>query len=263
MGVINMTPDSFSGDGLAGDARAALSRGQAMVAAGADVLDVGGESTRPGADPVPPVEQIRRTRHAIEALAATVDVPISVDTSSSEVAAAAIEAGACIINDVTALTGDPQMARLAAASDVGVVLMHMRGTPRDMQDDPEYEDVMGEIAACLRGRVEAAAAGGVAPERIIVDPGIGFGKTVGHNLDILRRLPELRSLGRPVLVGTSRKSMVRRVLREPDDRGLLMGSAAAVAYSIARGADMVRVHDVAAIVPVVRMTDALVRGHFA
>jgi len=261
MGVINMTPDSFSGDGLGDDVAAAVARAKVLAAAGADLLDVGGESTRPGSSPVPAGEQIRRTQPAIRAIAAEVDLPISIDTTHCKVAEAALEAGAAIINDISALRFDKDMVHLAAQRGTPVVLMHMQGTPQTMQQAPQYEDVVAEIGRFLKERMDWAVGTGVAPQNIILDPGIGFGKTLDHNVEILRRLQELKALGRPLLVGPSRKAMVRALVGQTDTTPqVVMGTAAAVALSIQNGADIVRVHDVAEMVPVVRVTDAIVRG---
>ncbi|HLJ58314.1 MAG TPA: dihydropteroate synthase [bacterium] len=248
---MNMSPDSFAGDGLAGDPGAAEARGHAWREAGADVLDVGGRSTRPGAPPVAVEEELRLTIPAVRRLA-SVGLPISVDTFSAAVAAAALDAGASMINDVTALRGDPGMAPLAARAGVPVVLM-------DWDDRRDAADVTAETARFLRERVAAAAAHGIDELRLIVDPGYGFGLTLRQNMELLRRLGELRALGRPLLIGTSRKGSIGKVLNLPvHDR--LEGTAATVAIAIAHGADIVRVHDVGAMVRVARMTDAIVRG---
>jgi len=259
MGVINVTPDSFSDGGECFDVERAVARGCEMAQGGADLLDIGGESTRPGAESVPAAEQLRRVLPVISALAraeACRGVPLSVDTSSAEVAEKALDAGAQVVNDVTALRGDPRMAALVAERGVPVVLMHMQGTPRTMQDDPKYEHLLAEVCRFLRERMTAAMAAGVQEEQIVVDPGIGFGKTVAHNLELLRRLAELRSLGRPILVGTSRKSFIGRTLGLPVKERLL-GTAATLALAVAAGAAVVRVHDVPEAVQVVRMADAV------
>ena len=257
MGIVNVTPDSFSGDGLAGDPSAAIERGAAMVQQGADLLDVGGESTRPGAEAVSAEDECARVLPVIEALAQRVEAPISVDTAKAEVARRALAAGASMVNDVSGLRGDPDLAPVAASAGAALVAMHMKGTPRDMQRDPRYENLMDEIAEYLAESVEIAAAAGVPRDRVVVDPGIGFGKTVEHNLEILRRLRELRSLGQPVLIGTSRKSLIGKVLDLPADQRL-EGTAATVALAIAHGADIVRVHDVREMSRVARMCDAIV-----
>ncbi len=259
MGIINVTPDSFSGDGIGKNADLAAQQAASFAAAGAHILDVGGESTRPGSDPVSPEEEMSRVLPAIEAIRQKVPLPISIDTSKVSVAAAALEAGAQIVNDVTALRGDPDMAPLVAESGAPVVLMHMLGRPKDMQVEPHYRDVITEIYDFLAERIEAAVDAGIQWDRIIVDPGIGFGKRLEHNLEILRRLRELQSLGRPILVGTSRKSVIAGVLNLPPEQRV-EGTAATVACAILNGASIVRVHDVEAMVRVARMTDAIARG---
>ena len=248
-GVLNVTPDSFSDGGAYATPGDAIDAGCRMADEGADAIDVGGESTRPGSQPVPADEQIRRTAGVIEGLARRFgdDGPaISVDTRSAEVATTALDAGARLINDVSALRDDPAMAPLAASRRAGVILMHMKGTPSDMQRDPVYDDVVGEITGFLADGIERAVRAGIARERIIIDPGIGFGKTTAHNLEILRRLDELRALGVPVMVGPSRKRFIGEVLgvAEPKDRQ--MGTAAAVAACVLAGVECVRVHEVAA-----------------
>ncbi len=258
MGIINMTPDSFSGDGLAQATEAGVRQGRRFVEEGADLLDVGGESTRPGSESVPLAEELQRVIPVIEGLAQTVAVPISIDTSKAEVARRALDAGATIVNDIAALQGDPEMLPLCAERGCGVVLMHMQGTPRTMQAQPHYHDVMAEIYAFLADRLEAAVGAGVKPTQVILDPGFGFGKRLEDNLEILRRLREFRSLGRPLLVGTSRKSMIGQVLDLPADERL-EGTAATCALAIRHGADILRVHDVRQMARVARMTDAVCR----
>ncbi len=258
MGIINVTPDSFTGDGLVGSIEAARDRAERMVRAGVDILDVGGESTRPGSEPVDPQEERRRTEPVVSALA-PLGVPISIDTRRAVVAEAAIAAGASLINDVSGLNDDPDMAPLAAETGAAVCLMHMRGTPASMQDAPEYGDVVEEVASMLVERRLWALEAGIAPERIIVDPGIGFGKTVEHNLDLLNQLDWIRERCQaPLLVGTSRKRFIGAVLDRPTEERL-MGTAASVAAAIARGADIVRVHDVPEMVDVARLADAVLR----
>jgi len=257
MGIVNVTPDSFSDGGEFLDPAEAIAHGRRLAEQGADILDIGGESTRPGAQAVDAATECRRVLPVIEALVGEVDVPISIDTSKAAVARRALEAGAALLNDVTALGGDPEMPRVAADSGVPLVLMHMQGTPRTMQENPHYDDLMGEVVGYLRGRMAVAVDAGVDEERIIIDPGIGFGKMLDHNLELLRRLPELRSLGRPILLGTSRKSMIGAVLGVPADERLF-GTAATVAFGVARGAHIVRVHDVAEMAQVAQMTDAMV-----
>jgi len=251
MGVINMTPDSFSdGGAIAGAVR--------LIGEGADILDVGGESTRPGAKPVPLKEELRRVIPLIRLIARETDVPVSIDTAKSEVARLAVDAGAEIVNDITALRGDRKMARVAAESRVPVILMHMRGTPRTMQKgDLTYRSLLGEILRFLSTRIEQASAAGVSRDRIVVDPGIGFGKSVEDNLRLLRHLGEFRALGRPVCVGVSRKYFTGKItgVAKPQER--LEGTAAAVTAAILNGADIVRVHDVGVMKRVASMADAL------
>jgi dihydropteroate synthase len=243
MGVVNVTPDSFSDGGLYLDPGAAVAHGRELAAAGAEILDVGGESTRPGAEPVGADEELRRVVPVIRGLSGSRS-RLSVDTSKAAVAAAALNAGAEIVNDVTALRGDPEMAPLCAERGATVVLMHMLGEPRTMQDEPRYDDVVEEVKAFLAGRLEAAVAAGVAEERVWLDPGIGFGKTAAHNMELLRRLGELRALGRPLVVGTSRKSFIGRVDGSPAERRL-GGTIASSVLAAAEGAAVLRVHDVA------------------
>ena len=255
MGVVNVTPDSFFNGGQYLETRTALDHCIRLAADGADILDVGGESTRPGAPEVPADEEVRRVVPVIEAAAARLDIPVSVDTRKPEVARAALGAGATMLNDVTA-GADGGMLELAAERGVPIVLMHMQGTPRTMQDDPHYDDVVTEIAAFLAARLEAAVAAGVPVEHIVLDPGIGFGKSVEHNFEIIKRLGELHRLGCPVLVGPSRKSFIGRTLGvEVDER--LMGTAAAVAACVLGGAHIVRVHDVAEMRQVCDILDAV------
>ena len=255
LGVLNVTPDSFSDGGDWLDPDRAVRRARAMVREGADVIDVGGESTRPGSRPVRAAEEIRRVVPVIERLAAE-KIVVSVDTSKAAVAESAFRAGAKILNDVTALRGDPAMARTAARAKVAVLLMHMKGTPRTMQRNPEDGDVVEEILEFFREILRNAWSAGIERDKMILDPGIGFGKLPEHNLEILRRLDEFRSLGRPLAIGTSRKSFIGRALgRRVDDR--VSGTAATVAAAILRGADLIRVHDVREMTDVARMTDLL------
>lgn len=254
MGILNVTPDSFSDGGRYLSVENAVARGLAMAEEGADFLDVGGESSRPGSDPVPAAEELRRILPVIEGLAGKVAIPISVDTWKAEVARRALEAGASIINDITAMTGDPEMIQVAAEHAEGVVLMHMKGTPQTMQKDPRYNDVVTEVKDFLARRAAEAKRAGI--RQIFVDPGIGFGKSAKHNLELLRRLKDLCDIGYPVLVGPSRKSFIGAVLNlPPEDR--LEGTAGAVAVSIMNGAAVVRVHDVRAMVRVARIVDAI------
>ncbi len=242
MGVVNVTPDSFSDGGRYLDAGAAVAHGEKLARDGASILDVGGESTRPGAEEVDQAEELRRVGPVVEALAG--GATVSIDTSKLAVAEAALNAGASIVNDVTAFQRDPGIAGLCAEREAGVVLMHMPGDPRTMQDDPRYEDVVDDVKAFLAGRMEFAVGEGVAEERIWLDPGIGFGKTLEHNLELLRRLGELRELGRPLVIGASRKSFIGRVDGSAvEDR--IGGSLASAVLAAAEGADVLRVHDVA------------------
>ncbi|HEX8752203.1 MAG TPA: dihydropteroate synthase [Solirubrobacterales bacterium] len=255
MGVVNVTPDSFSDGGLYLDPERAVEHGLQLVADGADILDVGGESTRPGAQEVPEAEELRRVIPVIDGLAGN-GAQISVDTSKRAVAEAALDAGAEIVNDVTALRGDSTMAALCAERQPVVVLMHMRGNPRTMQRDPVYADVVAEVREFLAERLEAAVAAGIGEERIWLDPGIGFGKSDFHNMELLRRLGELTELGRPLLVGTSRKSFIGRV--DGSDAGeRLGGTIASSVLAAAEGAEVLRVHDVAEVGQAMTVTSAI------
>lgn len=246
MGVVNVTPDSFSDGGRYLDARAAVEHARHLVADGADVLDVGGESTRPGAAPVPAQEEMRRVVPVIESLCSEVATPISVDTTKAAVALAALEAGATIVNDVSAGRFDPAILGVVADAGAAYVAMHMLGEPRTMQDAPRYDDVVGEVTAFLVERLEDARAAGVPEHRLMADPGIGFGKTLEHNLTLLAHLDRVvAAVGVPVLVGTSRKAFIGTILDLPvDDRE--EGTLATVVWAFAKGAAMVRVHDVRA-----------------
>ena len=252
MGILNITTDSFSGDGVGKDMETALARAKRLVAEGADIIDIGGESTRPDSRPVTPEEEINRVLPVIKMLSSEVDVPISIDTYKSEVARLALEAGANMINDVWGLRQDPELAHVAAERGVPLVIT---ANQRDMQ----YDNIMTTVVDSLVVGMNLALDAGVAWGNIIIDPGIGFGKTLEGNLEVLRRLGELKSLGRPILLGTSRKSMIGQVLDLPSDERL-EGTAATVALGIANGADMIRVHDVLQMKRVARMTDAIVRG---
>jgi len=258
MGVLNVTPDSFSDGGRFLDLEAAVRRGIELAAEGADVVDVGGESTRPGSDPVPAQVEMDRVVPVIKRLAAELDTPISIDTTKPEVARAALDSGALILNDVTG-GRDPRMLRVARDTGAGMVLMHMLGEPKTMQEDPRYDDVVADVRAHLGERVDAAVRAGIERERLCVDPGIGFGKTLQHNLALLRRIGEFAELGRPVMVGPSRKSFLGKILgTDVDDR--LEGTAGAVAWAAGHGAHIVRVHDVREMVRVVRVVDAIGRS---
>ncbi len=257
MGVVNVTPDSFSDGGLFLDASAAVAHGRELLDQGADILDIGGESTRPGADPVEEGEELRRVLPAVEGLAAAARAEgararISIDTSKAAVARAALAGGATLVNDVSALRGDAEMAGVVADSGADCCLMHMLGEPRTMQRDPRYEDVVDDVKAFLEERLRFAVGAGVREERVLLDPGIGFGKALGHNLELLRRLDELTALGRPLVVGTSRKSFLGRVLADAEGHGRpiapgerLPGTIATSVLAYERGATVLRVHDVA------------------
>jgi dihydropteroate synthase len=251
LGVVNVTPDSFSDGGKFLSPDAAVAHAARLVEEGADLLDVGGESTRPGAPGVPPEIELQRVLPVVRELARRFPkIPVSVDTSKASVARACLEAGASLVNDVTALRGDPAMAEVVRESGASVVLMHMQGDPRTMQADPAYQDVVGDIISFFRERLAFAASRGVGEERTLLDPGIGFGKTVEHNLEILRRLEEFKALGRPLVVGASRKSFLGALTQDggaapgPDER--LEGTLAAHLAAAARGASVLRVHDVKA-----------------
>ncbi len=246
MGILNVTPDSFSDGGRFCDPEAALAHGRELLAQGAEILDVGGESTRPGAEPVPAPQQIARIEPVLAALAAEAGgAQLSIDTSKAAVAAAAIGAGATLVNDVTALRGDPEMAGLIAGHDVDCCLVHMLGEPRTMHRDPRYEDVVSEVKAFLEERMALAVREGVQERRILLDPGIGFGKNAGHNLELLRRLDELAALGRPLVIGTSRKTFLGRIApSRPGPEGRLPGTIATNVLALERGASVFRVHDV-------------------
>ncbi|UJA20704.1 dihydropteroate synthase [Thermoleophilia bacterium SCSIO 60948] len=241
MGILNATPDSFSDGGLYLDREAAVRHGDELAEQGAEILDVGGESTRPGADPVSESAELARTEPVVAALSGAGHT-VSIDTSKAAVARAALDAGARIVNDVTALRGDPEMAPLCAERGCEVIVMHMLGEPRTMQDDPRYDDVVAEVGEFLAERIDAAVAAGVERERVMADPGIGFGKTTDHNLELLSRLGELRSLGVPLVVGTSRKGFIGRITgREVGDR--LGGTIASNVAAALSGADVLRVHE--------------------
>ena len=258
MGVLNVTPDSFSDGGRYFAPDAAIRHGLELIDQGADLLDIGGESTRPGSDPVPAAEEWRRIGPVIRYLAAKVSVPISVDTMKPDVAGKAMESGASIVNDVSGLQ-DPAMVRLVASTRAGVVAMHMLGNPKTMQDQPRYRDVVGEVRSFLADRIRTLESAGVASEAVAIDPGVGFGKSVEHNLALLRHLDALAALGHPVVVGVSRKSFIERIAGgEPGDR--LPGSLAAATIAVAKGAHVVRAHDVRETVQAVRIADRILRG---
>jgi dihydropteroate synthase len=262
MGVLNVTPDSFSDGGEWFDGAAAVAHGRELVAEGAGILDIGGESTRPGAEPVPTEEELRRVVPVIEGLR-DAGAQLSIDTTKVVVARAALDAGATYVNDVSALRAEPEMAALVAERGVDCCLMHMRGDPRTMQDDPRYDDVVDDVRSFLAARAEAAIAAGIAPGRIQVDPGIGFGKTAEHNLELLRRLDEIVALGFPVVIGTSRKSFLGRITGRDDPKQRLYGTIASNVLALAAGARVFRVHDVAAVRDALAVAAATLAHHGA
>jgi dihydropteroate synthase len=257
MGVVNVTPDSFSDGGLFLEAEAAIEHGLRLADEGAAILDVGGESTRPGAEPVPEQEELERVMPVVEALAAA-GRRVSIDTTKLEVARAALAAGATIVNDVSAFRSSPEMAGLVAAEEADCCLMHMLGEPRTMQVDPRYDDVVGEVKAFLEERLAFAVAEGVPEERVWLDPGIGFGKTVDHNLELLRRLDEIVAIGRPVVVGTSRKSFLGKLAGGRPEGQRLPGTIATNVMALERGASIFRVHDVAPVADALAVVAATV-----
>jgi dihydropteroate synthase len=260
MGILNVTPDSFSDGGQYVGAETALSHAREMAGAGADIIDIGGESTRPGAAPLPEEEELARIIPLIKRLSAELSVPLSVDTYKSRVAQKALEAGAKIVNDISGLRFSPDMAKIVADYGAAVVIMHIKGTPRDMQQNPVYKDVVGEVMSYLGEGIELAEKAGVDREKIFIDPGIGFGKTLEHNLTLLNRLDEFRGLGRPIVLGTSRKKFIGAALNIPVPEQRVDGTAATVTIGIERGASVVRVHDVARMAQVARMTDAILKS---
>ena len=257
MGIVNVTPDSFSDGGRFLDPDAAVEHALGLAVEGADLLDVGGESTRPGAQPVPPEEEMERVLPVVEALAAKAGVPVSIDTSKASVARAALDAGAQIVNDVSAGRFDPEILHVAAERGAPIVLMHMLGEPRTMQKNPAYKDLVGEVIAFLVERADAAVGAGMSRDRILVDPGFGFGKTREHNLVLLARLRELKCLGFPILAGTSRKSFIGATLGDLPVDERLEGTAATVALAVVNGASIIRVHDVREMGRVASMVEAV------
>jgi len=259
MGIVNVTPDSFSDGGAFLDPAAAIDHGLRLAGEGADILDVGGESTRPGADPVSEQEELRRVVPVVRELAARSGVPVSIDTTKAAVAEAALAAGATIVNDISALRLDPRLGGVVARSGAALVIMHMQGTPRTMQQAPHYDDLLGEVIAELGAGIARATAAGVEPGQILVDPGIGFGKSLEHNLELLGRLGELETLGRAILVGPSRKAFIGRLLDLPAAERV-EGTIAACCCAADRGAHVVRVHDVGPVSRALRVADAILRG---
>jgi dihydropteroate synthase len=261
MGILNVTPDSFSDGGRYLDPQVAVDRAHQMVAEGADIIDIGGQSSRPGSDPVSEAEEADRVLPVVQAVARSVSAMISVDTYRALIARAALDAGAHLINDISALRFDPALLGVVAEHRASLILMHMQGMPRTMQLNPIYEALIDEVFSFLHERLEAAKAGGITAERLLIDPGIGFGKGARHNLELLRKLHHFHALGQPLVIGTSRKAFIGWILGgEVDER--LEGTAATVAAAIVQGADIVRVHDVLAMTRVARMMDAMVRPHF-
>ncbi|MCH2574918.1 dihydropteroate synthase [Candidatus Poribacteria bacterium] len=258
MGIINVTPDSFSDGGKYANVEAAVMRAKQMVADGADIIDIGGESSRPGAEPITANEECRRVIPVVQALAEQFQIPISVDTYKAKVAREALSAGACVINDITALHGDPNMCQIVADAQAGVILMHMQGVPATMQKAPTYQNVVAEVHAWLTEVASQAVDRGIDSSRIMIDPGIGFGKTIDHNLEILRHLMQFRGIGYPMLVGVSRKKFIGRILDLPVHQRE-EGTAATVAWSIINGANVVRVHDVAKMKQVAQVIDTICR----
>jgi len=256
MGVLNVTPDSFSDGGLHDDPAAAVAHGERLFAEGAAILDIGGESTRPGSDEVPEAAELARVRPMVTRFASHCTVPVSIDTRHASVAEASVAAGASIINDVSGFR-DPEMVRVAAECDAGLVVMHMAGEPKSMQAAPHYDDVVAEVGGYLIAQAIVLEAAGVARERIMLDPGIGFGKTLEHNLALLRGLPQLGALGYPLLVGVSRKRFIGELSGVDDPAARVAGSIAAACYAAEHGANVVRVHDVAETVQALRVTTSL------
>jgi dihydropteroate synthase len=259
MGILNVTPDSFSDGGLYFDKSGAVKRAIQMVEEGADIIDIGGESTRPGSDPIPIKEEIKRTIPVLEAIAGKIKVPISIDTYKSEVAETAIKAGASMVNDISGLRFDPKMSEIVSGYKVPVVIMHIKGRPKDMQQNPVYEALVPEIMDYFRAIISIAKQTGISEDKIIIDPGIGFGKTPEHNLTIINNLHEFISLEKPILIGPSRKVFLGKILGDVPVTDRLEGTAAAVAISIMKGANMIRVHDVKEMARVAKVADAVKR----
>jgi dihydropteroate synthase len=259
MGILNVTPDSFADGGLYFDKFSAIDRAHQMVEEGADIVDIGGESTRPGSEPISLEEELRRTIPVIEAIAGKINVPISIDTYKSEVAKAALDAGASIVNDISGLRFDTKMSEVVSEYKVPVVIMHIRGNPKDMQQNPVYEALIPEIMDYFRMGIKIATQRGISEDKIIIDPGIGFGKTFEHNLEIINNLREFTLLEKPILAGPSRKAFIGKILGGAPVTERLEGTAAVVAISIINGANMIRVHDVKEMVKVAKVADAVKR----
>lgn len=259
MGILNVTPDSFSDGGLFNTTSAALAQAQAMVDAGADIIDIGGQSTRPGAEQITLTEELDRVLSVLQVIRPKITIPISVDTTRAEVAQAAVKAGADIVNDISGGTYDPEMLPTVAKLDVPIMLMHIRGTPQTMQQHTDYQDLMGEIYSFLSQQIKAAITAGIQQEKIIIDPGIGFAKNYDQNLEIIRSLPTFKTLKCPILVGASRKSFIGKILNQPEPKARVWGTAAACCAAIFNGADILRVHDVAEMRDVSLVADAIYR----
>ena len=259
MGILNLTPDSFYDGGKYKGEKEILNRVEQMVKEGADIIDIGGESTRPGALPVTEKEEIKRVIPYIRKITHLFDIPVSIDTYKSKVAISALEEGAQMVNDISGLRFDPEMVKVVSSYNVPIVIMHIKGTPRNMQNNPRYESLMDEIISYLDDGIQRAVKAGIDPEKVIVDPGIGFGKTVEHNLFILKRLSELKVLGKPILIGVSRKSFIGKVLGLPVEKRLT-GSLAASCVAVMEGARIIRTHDVKETREVVDLTDAILKS---
>ena len=260
MGILNVTPDSFSDGGLYLDKEAAIQRALAMSSEGADIIDIGGLSTRPGSEEIPIEEELKRVVPVIEALRGRLSIPISIDTYRAEVAEQALRAGADIVNDISGLRFDPKMKEVVSRYKAPIVIMHIKGTPRDMQKDPRYQNLIAEITDYLKEGIKIAKQSGIPEERIIIDPGIGFGKTLEHNLEIIRNLSSFKSLGRPILIGVSRKSFIGKILDDAPPSERLEGTLSAISISVFNGANIVRVHDVKEASKAVRIAHALRGG---
>lgn len=260
MGILNVTPDSFSDGGFFFDRDSAVRQALRLQAEGADIIDIGGESTRPGAEKVSVKDERKRVVPVIKALAENVDIPISIDTYKFEVADAAVKAGASMINDISGLRFDPKMAKVAAKHKVPVVIMHIKGTPRNMQKNPKYESLIPEITAYFHECIQIAHDAGIPDDMIVIDPGIGFGKTVEHNLEIIKRLKDFEGFEKPILIGPSRKAFIGELLGDVPASERLEGTASAIAIGIFNGANIIRVHDVKEMVRVAKIADGIVRG---
>jgi dihydropteroate synthase len=263
MGIVNLTPDSFSGDGLLAkrvSVRGIIKYVQELVSQGADIIDLGGESSRPGARPISVKEELKRTIPVIEKLSTRIKTPISIDTYKPEVASRALKSGASIVNDITGLRNPRMIEVIANFPQVRIIIMHMRGMPQNMQENPQYKSLIKEIIGYLKKAIKRAGSGGIKKDRIVIDPGIGFGKTTEHNLEILRRLAEFKVLGCPILVGPSRKSFMGKVLNLPKPEERLIPTITSLTVAVMKGANIIRVHDVKFAVQAVRLTEAIIKG---